>query len=113
MYLFLVFPVIQATGPLAFGAIAAVFAGILLFFAAFAIAPPEFAIPPEEPPASPPRTQDGSPTPRRRGRAGGVIFLGPFPIVFGSDSQVARWMIIVAFLLFVLLLAFWIAVAIF
>lgn len=108
-YLVLIFPVVQATGPLAFGAIASLFAGMVVFFLAFAIRPdgvpvsPGVAPPPSEIPpgerAPPPRT-----------RAGGVVFLGPLPIIFGSDAQVARWMIVVAVVLFVLLVAFWLAV---
>jgi len=107
LYLVLIFPVIQATGLLAFGAIAAMFAGLLLVFVAFALGPPRappVAIPsPEAPPAER--------LPTRRTRAGGVVFLGPVPIVFGSDAQVARWMVVVAVVLFVLLLAFSLAIA--
>ncbi len=28
-------------------------------------------------------------------RAGGVVFIGPIPIIFGSDKRIARWMIVV------------------
>lgn len=126
LFLVLIFPVIQATGPLAIGAIAALFGGILLFFAALAVGPAE--VPRGLPPVSsappndyPPGEQPSSRTRgsggafvgpfRPRTRAGGVVFLGPFPIVFGSDAQVARWMIVVAVVLFALLLAFWLAIA--
>lgn len=33
---------------------------------------------------------------RAKSRVGGVIFLGPIPIVFGSDRGTAGWMVIVA-----------------
>ena len=43
------------------------------------------------------------PAPTRRW--GGVVFLGPFPIVFGSDPKMTRTMLFVGILLFVALLA--------
>ena len=111
VYLVLVFPMVQATGGIAFAAIAAVFGAFLLLFASFALAPPGLTAA-ESPSTSPPPTESPAETPRRQTRAGGVIFLGPLPIVFGSDRQVARWMIVAAFVLFVLLLVFWIVVAV-
>ncbi len=33
---------------------------------------------------------------RREGKVGGVILIGPIPIVFGSNKEVAKWMLIVA-----------------
>ena len=110
LYLVLIFPVIQATGPLAFGAIAAMFAGLLLFFLAFALGPQPR---PESAPGiapGPPEALSVESAPTRRTRAGGVIFLGPVPIIFGSDAQVARWMIVAAVVLFVLLVSFWLAI---
>jgi uncharacterized protein (TIGR00304 family) len=32
-------------------------------------------------------------------RYGGVIMLGPIPIVFGSDARIAKWMMILGLIL--------------
>lgn len=112
VYVVLVVPVVQATGTLAFAAIAAVFGAFLLLFVSFALAPPEIATAAEGPSASPPPGNVPAQTLPRSRRSGGILFLGPLPIVFGSDPQVARWMIVVACVLFLLLLVFWIAVAV-
>ncbi len=37
-------------------------------------------------------------------RAGGVIFIGPIPIVFGSDKGIAKWMIVVGVIIAVIML---------
>ncbi len=41
---------------------------------------------------------------RLKGRGGGVILIGPFPIVFGSDKQSAKVFLVVAIVLVALLL---------
>ena len=109
LYLVLIFPVVQATGPIAFGAIAGLFAGTLLVFVSIAMGPRAVPVSPGVA-APPPDVRPGEGTTPPRTRAGGVVFLGPVPIIFGSDTQVAKWMIVVAAVLFVLLVAFWIAV---
>jgi len=110
LYLVLIFPVVQATGLLAFGAIAAMFVGMLLFFVAFAMSSPPVPVSPSGIAPPPPEALPAETAPPRRTRSGGVVFLGPFPIIFGSDAQVARWMIVAAAVLFVLLVAFWIVI---
>ncbi|BDB98983.1 TIGR00304 family membrane protein [Saccharolobus caldissimus] len=45
---------------------------------------------------------------RQRTEVGGVIFIGPIPIIFGSSKNIAKWMIIVAIIIFVLLVLFYI-----
>lgn len=100
--LFVIFPVITATGGWSALGILLVIAGFFAFFftwSRWTVAEP-----------MPPRAQDSgvasvepaSPPPPRRW--GGVVFLGPVPVVFGSDVKVARWMILVGVLLFVGLL---------
>jgi uncharacterized protein (TIGR00304 family) len=37
-------------------------------------------------------------------QAGGVIFIGPIPIVFGSSREVAKWMLILAVIIAALLI---------
>ncbi|WP_338603795.1 TIGR00304 family protein [Sulfolobus tengchongensis] len=44
---------------------------------------------------------------KQKTQVGGVIFIGPIPIVFGSSKNIAKWMLIVAIVLFVLLVIFY------
>jgi len=48
------------------------------------------------------REEDGE----RRVRGGGVIVIGPVPIVFGTDKQSVKVLLVLAIVLVVLLLAF-------
>lgn len=97
--LFLIFPVVTATGG--WSAL-----GILLLIAGFLasiLTWPTYAVA-EAPPSSGPTagtlpTAPSVTAPRRRW--GGVVFLGPVPVVFGSDARIARWMIIVGALLLI------------
>ncbi len=97
--LFLIFPVVTATGAWSALGILLLIAGFFAFFltwpAAAAPAPAE----PTVPPPSPSPAQPSLPSAPRRW--GGVVFLGPIPVVFGSDAKVAKWMIVVGVLLFV------------
>ena len=43
-----------------------------------------------------------------RGRFGGLVLIGPFPIVFGSSRGMARLMTILAMIFIALFIAFWI-----
>jgi len=52
-------------------------------------------------PTSPPAPVAPAPA----AKAGGVVFLGPFPIVFGSDPRIAKAMLILGIILAVILLA--------
>ena len=98
VYLIFVVPAVVGTGPLAFLGILLVFLGFFLtfFFWTAGTRPSEIeargipAIPPEEP--TKPR------------RWGGVAFLGPIPLVFGSDPQMTRMMLILGAILFFALL---------
>lgn len=99
--LFLVFPIVTASGAWGFLGILLIVAG----FAALFLTWSSWGVP-SEPPApttenvQPPRTAS-APSGRRWG---GVVFLGPVPIVFGSDEKVARWMLLAGVGLFVALL---------
>lgn len=44
-------------------------------------------------------------------RGGGVIIIGPIPIVFGSDASTVKWLLVLAILLTVLLLVTYIVVS--
>jgi len=41
---------------------------------------------------------------RTETRAGGIIFIGPIPIVFGSDKEITKWMLIIALIISILLI---------
>ena len=97
VYLVLVIPVIVATGPLAFLGILLIFAGFLLTFWLW---PFRSTVEPHGSEVGP--TSPEGPPPARRW--GGVLFLGPFPVVFGSDSRMTRTMLLVGALLFLALL---------
>lgn len=100
--LVLVFPVIEATGPWSSLGILLLVAG---FFTTFLFWPVRAAsaIPPTLEPISPVVPPAASPSARRRW--GGVVFLGPFPIVFGSDQRVTALMLVLGMVLFLALLA--------
>lgn len=37
-------------------------------------------------------------------QAGGVIFIGPVPIVFGTSKDIAKWMLIIALVIAIILI---------
>jgi uncharacterized membrane protein len=77
-------------------------AGVFLFLLAWSGA---IAAAPGALPAVPPAPSSGTPSPSGTERRwGGVVFLGPIPVVFGSDQKVTKWMLVVGVLLFVALL---------
>lgn len=110
--LFLVFPVVTATGVWSAVGIALILAGFIATF--FVLPPVRHDLPmSSEPPMAGARSPEStSSTPQPGRRWGGIVFLGPIPIVFGSDAKIARWMLVVGLLLFVglallTLYAFW------
>ncbi|TLZ53355.1 MAG: DUF131 domain-containing protein [Methanobacteriota archaeon] len=98
VYLVLVIPVIVGTGPLAFLGIILVFAGFLLTFLLW---PSRLGEDPGN--RDPLPTSPEVAAPARRW--GGVLFLGPFPVIFGSDPRMTRTMLLVGLVLFLALLA--------
>lgn len=98
LFLFLIFPIVEIGGWV--GALGAILllAGLFALFLSFATVAHE----PRAPPF--PRSAGGTPPTAAR-RFGGVVFVGPIPIVFGSDRGVASWMMILGAVLLVLLIA--------
>jgi uncharacterized protein (TIGR00304 family) len=101
--LFIVFPVLYGVGLLAAAAILLLFVGILLLFAS-AVPGAETAPENERTGALPAAVE------QKKSKFGGVVLIGPIPIVFGSDRSTALWaMVIMAVVLvaLALLLLFW------
>jgi uncharacterized protein (TIGR00304 family) len=96
VYLVLVIPIIVGTGPLAFLGIFLVFAGFLLTFLLWPLRPNLES----EGQGVLPVAREGPPPARRWG---GVLFLGPIPVIFGSDPRMTRTMLLVGVVLFVAL----------
>jgi uncharacterized membrane protein len=108
VHLLLVVPVVTGSSPLALAGILGILAAMVLGFTAVA----GRALPPPAP-ASPTGVAGANSRPPAEGAspaASGVIFLGPFPIVFGSSPSIARTTLILAIALFALLVAFYVAV---
>lgn len=102
LYLIVIIPAVVGSGPLAFLGILLVFAGFFLtFFLWTAGAPPLEAAPTDRSIMAAPGIPPEVPRPRRWG---GVVFLGPIPLVFGSDPQMTRTMLILGAILFFVLL---------
>ncbi len=38
-------------------------------------------------------------------KGGGIIFIGPIPVIFGTDVRIAKWLIIVALIITLMLFA--------
>jgi uncharacterized protein (TIGR00304 family) len=96
--LVVVFPVVYGTGPVGFVGIALLMLTVFLWFAGTARAAVDAARETpwtrdaHAPPVSSRGDERGSSwdeEPGRRTRGGGVIMLGPIPIVFGTDKRTA------------------------
>ena len=98
VYLVFIIPVIVGTGPLAFLGVFLVFAGFLLTFLLW---PARFAEGPGNRDVLSASPEGAAPA----RRWGGVLFLGPIPVVFGSDPRMTRTMLLIGVVLFVALVA--------
>lgn len=113
-YLVIIIPVITGTGPVfAAGALLFFFGIMLLMFAwslrsATAAYAEEPAAPRDpQPQGQRPRGQpQGQPAPRSGVEFGGVVFIGPIPITFGSGPKMGRLMLVAAIVMAVLMIAF-------
>jgi len=101
-YLVLIFPVITGTGAWAVLGILLLAAGFFLTILALPFRTFEEPVIVKAPP--PPAPPEVPPQPASRSRWGGVVFLGPIPIVFGSDQRIAQWMLVAGVILFLALL---------
>ncbi len=101
-WIFFIIPVFESTSPLALAGILLIFLSIFLFF--FSLAEPARFEPSQSQAAGPKSTTPGTAPTSAGKKFGGVVFLGPIPIIFGSDKKMAKWMIIVALVLVILLI---------
>lgn len=88
--LLLVFPIVYGTGPLGLLAVLLLIGAMLAWFASGVAAFRELE--PRAP--SQPRAADAGE--RQGARHGGVVLLGPIPIVWGSDPRTALWVALAA-----------------
>jgi len=99
--LFLIFPVFTGSGLASFAGMLLIMLGLFLGFLSMA----GFSLPgaaSAPPPAVAPSATPASPAKK----FGGVVLLGPIPIVFGSDRRVTTAMLVLAIVLTILLVLF-------
>lgn len=91
--LFLIFPFITAWGPMAVAGSVLLFLAIVSFFIGF-LRSGEYAQQ---------NAGGGEPAGKTEKKFGGVVMIGPIPIVFGSDRKIANWMLLAGVVLFVVM----------
>ena len=100
VHLVVIFPVFTGSGLTPFAGMLLIALGMFLGFVSFAGLPLRMPVAPrEEQGATPPSV--AAPAPARK--FGGVVFVGPFPIVFGSDATVSKYMLLLAIAMTILL----------
>ncbi|MCY0860414.1 MAG: DUF131 domain-containing protein [Sulfolobaceae archaeon] len=52
--------------------------------------------------------KNSSNTQENKTQAGGIIFIGPIPIVFGSSKEITKWMLIIALIIAIILIVLYI-----
>ena len=91
--LFLIFPFIVAWGPMAVVGSVLLFLAIVSFLIGF-LRSGEVVL----------KNAGGADPVAKTGRKfGGVVMIGPIPIVFGSDRKIANWMLLAGVVLFTLM----------
>jgi len=104
VYVFLIIPVFQSSSPFAIGGMALVLVAIFLFFFSLAtpLAPEYGETVPATSKQAPRQPSPQIPQQRASKKFGGVVLLGPIPIVFGSDKRIAKWMLVLALVIIIL-----------
>ena len=99
LFLVLFIPVFTSGGVLGLAGIIALIAGVFLGMLSFA-GPrlPAAGERPAQSPAQLPSPPGAVPAPRY----GGVVMVGPIPLVFGSDARVTKWMMVLGIVLMAL-----------
>jgi uncharacterized protein (TIGR00304 family) len=102
--LFIIFPVISGNSLLFILGILLIFASFILGFILAAASMTEAEPIPPQNSASGATAQTGE-APQKKTRFGGVVLIGPVPIIFGSDRKMALIMILLAIVLMAIVLA--------
>src|SRR5438445_6459674 len=104
VFLLLFIPVYAGTGLLGFPGILVVFFGF--FLTSLGAAWRGVPAPTEVAPGSAPPSEGTIPTAAAVPpvKYGGVVMVGPIPIVFGSDAVIAKWMMVLGLILAVLVI---------
>lgn len=89
LYLFLIFPVLKADGAFGAASLLFAFAAVVVIFLSFFIPVPK-----------------GSTRPPERPSVGGVVLIGPIPIVLGSDRRTALLALVVGLAALIIMLLF-------
>jgi uncharacterized protein (TIGR00304 family) len=109
-YLVVIIPVISGTGPAFGGGVLLFMLGLVVTFMGLSLRSLEALDLHERPPSGPttgPGTgQKGEVPPVGGTQFGGVIFLGPIPIVFGKGQRAGRWMLVASIVFGILMIVF-------
>jgi uncharacterized protein (TIGR00304 family) len=109
LHLVVIIPVISGTGPVFAGGTLLFMAGLMVTFVGHSLRSFERMEALEGPP---PRPEEGEARPpAARAPAGGpefggVVFIGPIPIVFGKGQRTSRWMLVASVVFGILLVVF-------
>ncbi len=99
VYLLLFIPVFVGTGAVGLLGILVVFLGLFLTSFGSAMRGVPLPIEPASQPAMAPDAPAPPAVPAPPAKFGGVVMLGPIPIVFGSDARIAKWMMVLGLIL--------------
>jgi uncharacterized protein (TIGR00304 family) len=103
-HLVLLFPVVTGGGAIGLVGMALIFLALFLGFFSFA------RLPATSTPAGGPAGSTAATPPAPPAKFGGVVFLGPIPIVFGSSPTISKVMLAAAVVMTIILLAFFLLV---
>ncbi len=101
---FFIIPIFYGSGISAFLGVLCIMAAIFLGFVGFAAS----AVGDEgyEPSREPQGSSQGRAAPKKTIKGGGVVMIGPIPIIFGSDSKSAKVVAILAIILMIIMMVF-------
>ncbi len=111
LYLVVIIPVITGTGPVFAGGAILFMLGLMVTFLGLSMRAAESMDLHEGPPPTPatgssPGPQAGAPPASGGTEFGGVIFLGPIPIVFGKGQRTSKWMLVGSIVFGILMIVF-------
>ena len=111
VHLVVIIPVVTGGGAVGLAGMALLFVAMVLWLLSFARMPLAASRTEEAGASGPPPTTVSPAQPRAASpKFGGVLFLGPLPIVFGSNVKVSKAMLVLAAVMSVVLLVFFLLV---